>query len=207
MSWTRKYAHTVCRDATQIKDRIAQQEKERIAGIRARGDDQLCLSRLNLRQVQCSGNLIYGPSCSQTTVCHLFVLSWVPGCQNTLHVKQKPPPHISPSVLFFFGSIVARYFESERVIWWNTLTSTDCGKRNKYRTPPPAITHVCRHVRWYFCNTIVIFCCCSLLPSFGVVDVLCCFFVSDLTLPVVLLFARGNRFLRNTTNSVNGKKS
>ncbi|CAM9380469.1 unnamed protein product [Ectocarpus sp. 12 AP-2014] len=39
------------RDTTQIKQRVAQQEKERIAGIRARGDDQLWLSHRNLRQV------------------------------------------------------------------------------------------------------------------------------------------------------------
>ncbi|CAM9407626.1 unnamed protein product [Scytosiphon promiscuus] len=39
------------RDATQIKQQMVQQEKERIAGIRARGDDQLWLSHMNLRQI------------------------------------------------------------------------------------------------------------------------------------------------------------
>ncbi|CAN0273591.1 unnamed protein product [Pylaiella littoralis] len=39
------------RDTTEIKQRMVQQEKERIAGIRARGEDQLWLSHMNLRQV------------------------------------------------------------------------------------------------------------------------------------------------------------
>lgn len=47
----------VVRDTTQIKQRVAQQEKERIAGIRARGDDQLWLSHRNLRQVKTENGL------------------------------------------------------------------------------------------------------------------------------------------------------
>lgn len=39
------------RDTANIKRNIVQQEKDRIAGIRARGEDQLWLSHLNLRQV------------------------------------------------------------------------------------------------------------------------------------------------------------
>eukprot|EP00903_Cladosiphon_okamuranus_P007871 g7608.t1 len=39
------------RDTTQIKQRVVQQEKERLAGIRARGEDQLWLSHQNLRQI------------------------------------------------------------------------------------------------------------------------------------------------------------
>lgn len=47
----RRFFFTTLRDATEIKQRMVQQEKERIAGIRARGEDQLWLSHLNLRQV------------------------------------------------------------------------------------------------------------------------------------------------------------
>lgn len=48
----KKINRTGCRDTTQIKQRIIQQEKERLAGIRARGEDQLWLSHQNLRQVR-----------------------------------------------------------------------------------------------------------------------------------------------------------
>lgn len=44
-------ATTNCRDTKQIKTQMVQQEKDRVAGIRRRGEDQLWLSRLNLRKV------------------------------------------------------------------------------------------------------------------------------------------------------------